>query len=235
MKKILYSLLMGGLMLFAATSCKDSVEDSSVITYFVDLQLKGEKTMYVPLNTEFVEPGYTAYIQDEDVTNKVKVSGEVDITKVGYYVLTYVAVNNDGYTSKDTRKVFVYDGAVSDDIDYSGKYQTSKADYTDADGEKTDYKGYFITIEKVCQGLYSVSDFYGGYYSQFLGKGSRYAFTGYAYINASNELSCAYPELSDDETIEGSVNASDTDESIIITLSVKSGDEKFEIELIKTE
>lgn len=87
MKKILYGMLMGSVLLFTATSCEKEIEDLSQITYYVDLQLKGEKEIWMELNTPYNEPGYTATENGVDVADKVEVSGSVETDKVGYYPL----------------------------------------------------------------------------------------------------------------------------------------------------
>ena len=66
----------------------------------IDIHLKkGEK---------YKEPGYTATTSNgEDLTSKVKVSGKVNTSKEGMYILTYSVVDASGETTSVSRKVYV--------------------------------------------------------------------------------------------------------------------------------
>ena len=73
-----------------------------------EIKLKGSKYFYVLPNTSFQEPGYTVTDNcDSSVTNKVKVSGTVDVTKEGIYPITYTVTDENKNTSQVTRNVFV--------------------------------------------------------------------------------------------------------------------------------
>lgn len=180
MRNIFYSILIGSAFLFNMTSCEKEIEDLSVITYYVDLQLNGEKQMWIELNSQFEDPGFTATEKGEDVSSKVKVSGEVHTDKVGYYVLEYSAVNKDGFATSDAREVFVYDPTNVND--YSGTYSVDGKRTVD---DKTDnFSGFEIEITKMNPGFYEFSDFLGGYYSQGKAYGDAYSLTGYASISS---------------------------------------------------
>lgn len=180
MKKIFYSILIGSAFLFNMTSCEKEIEDLSVVTYYVDLQLNGDKQMWIELNSQFEDPGFTATEKGEDVASKVKVSGEVQTDKVGYYVLEYSAVNKDGFATSDTREVFVYDPTNVDD--YSGTYSVEGT--RNSSGTIDEFSDFEIKIEKMNPGFYEFSDFLGGYYSQGRSYGDDYNLTGYASISA---------------------------------------------------
>ena len=70
MKKIFYYILMGAFLLGTATSCEDSVEDLSKVTYFAELNLKGDDFVKLSLGETYTEPGYEATENGEDI-NKV--------------------------------------------------------------------------------------------------------------------------------------------------------------------
>ena len=184
MKNIFYSILIGSAFLFNMTSCEKEIEDHSVITYYVDLQLNGEKQMWVELNSQFEDPGFTATENGEDVASKVKVSGEVQIDKVGYYVLEYSAVNKDGFATSDVREVFVYDPTNVDD--YSGTYIVEGK--RTSSGTVEEFFDFEVKIEKMNPGFYEFSDFLGGYYSQGRGYGDDYNLTGYASISSDGVI-----------------------------------------------
>lgn len=73
------------------------------------ITLKGNQTVYLIKGQKYNEPGFTA--TDNclgNITNRVKISGEVNTDKVGKYTITYT-VTDDVYTTKTTRTVYVYE------------------------------------------------------------------------------------------------------------------------------
>lgn len=228
MKKIIYSVLMGLTLLFYTTSCEKEVKDLSKVTYFVELQLKGEKQMWIELNSTFNDPGFTATENDEDVSSKVEVSGSVETDKVGYYVLNYTVANTDGFTTSASREVFVYDNSVTDD--YSGTYVvTGTRTYQGADDS---FSGYTVEVTKIQPGFYVISDFLGGYYSQGRGYGESYNLSGYASIDSEKQLTGLYsyiPGWGDSaSSIVGSV-----DNNGVINMIVEYAGMKFVYTLTK--
>ncbi|MDD2377541.1 MAG: DUF5011 domain-containing protein [Bacilli bacterium] len=68
---------------------------------------KGDSITIV-LNSEYKEPGYTAMDNyDGDITNKVKIKGEVDTSKEDEYEISYIVTDSSGNETKATRKVIV--------------------------------------------------------------------------------------------------------------------------------
>lgn len=70
------------------------------------LTLKGNTTMYISKGSNFVEPGFTAYYNDVDVSKEVVVTGFVNKEVAGEYTINY-SVQKDGYVRQKTRKVIV--------------------------------------------------------------------------------------------------------------------------------
>lgn len=228
MKKIIYSVLIGLTLLFNTTSCEKEVKDLSKVTYFVDLQLKGEKQMWIELNSSFEDPGFTATENDEDVSSKVEVSGSVETDKVGYYVLNYTVANADGFTTSASREVFVYDNSVTED--YTGTYTV--AGTRTYQGADESFEGYTVEVTKIQPGFYVISDFLGGYYSQGRGYGESYNLTGYASIDTEGQLTGLYsyiPGWGDSaSSITGSVNDYE-----VISMTVEYAGMKFVYTLTK--
>ncbi len=78
------------------------------------ITLKSGSNTSVVLGGTFKEPGYTATDNcDDDLTDKVEVSGKVDTSKTGTYELTYKVRDSSGNEGTITRKVTVYTKAVS--------------------------------------------------------------------------------------------------------------------------
>lgn len=74
---------------------KVNIEDDDAPT----INLKGSREVYLPLNTNYEEPGYTA--TDNclgDITDKVEVTNDIDNTKTGTYTVTYKVSDNKNET-----------------------------------------------------------------------------------------------------------------------------------------
>lgn len=72
------------------------------------VNLNGSKYVYAFLNEEYVDQGSSASDNcSGDLTSKVKVSSDVDISKTGKYEVKYSVVDNNGNSSSETRTVVV--------------------------------------------------------------------------------------------------------------------------------
>ena len=77
------------------------------------INLNGNSTTYVTINTKFSEPGYKATDNcDEDITDKVKTSGSVDTSKEGTYEIKYNVTDTAGNSVEAVRKVIVTQNIV---------------------------------------------------------------------------------------------------------------------------
>lgn len=73
-----------------------------------EITLKGDKELNVTIDTEYNEPGYEVVDNlDGDLTNSVKVTNNIDITKLGNYEVVYEVKDKAGNISKEIRKVKV--------------------------------------------------------------------------------------------------------------------------------
>ncbi len=74
------------------------------------ITLKGDKTVVLGLDEEYVEPGYTASDNlDGDITDKVEVTDNIDIKNYGEYEVVYKVTDSNNNTVSKTRKVIVKD------------------------------------------------------------------------------------------------------------------------------
>lgn len=112
---------MIALTLFAAFSCEEDkvTEGISSITFYPVITLKGEQWNQVPVGGTFTDPGATATEGETEI--QVKVSGTVDTKTPGVYVITYDAVNKDGYSSTEYRYIGVISPTAS--VDITGNYK----------------------------------------------------------------------------------------------------------------
>lgn len=186
MKKVILNLmLLCSIMGF--TSCEDPTsQDTSKITYYATLELKGEATMFWTLGETFQDPGYVAEMQGEDVTDQVVVNGEVDVNTPGIYQLTYVITNEDGFSVTDSRTVMVADTTPSPIT--SATWTATSDSYRDYNGITEYGAEYPIVILQTEPGKFYVSDFLGGWYDKRSGYGSDYAMEGHFQLNADNTI-----------------------------------------------
>ncbi len=83
------------------------------------IKLKGNSTVYMQINTDYKELGYTVTDNfDTDISSNVQIVGNVNMNKRGTYSVTYTATDGAGNTSSVTRTVVVYGG------EYNGEYDT---------------------------------------------------------------------------------------------------------------
>lgn len=93
----------------------------SRVTHFPELTLKGDRYTNVVLGTAFTDPGITAKEGSTDIMYTT--TGSVNTTVPGVYILTYSAINKDGFPASTTRTVTVYStDAVAAANDFSGTY-----------------------------------------------------------------------------------------------------------------
>jgi len=209
MKKIIIYSLFLFINVVAFNSCEKTSYDDSKITYYVTFDISGDKTMLVPVGTTFVDPGFKAFEGEKDVTSNVKTDGTVDSNSLGLYTITYSAVNADGYASSTKRIVIVYDPTVTNDIagNYSidvpksNRLQLSNSKIIQYSDMKTlygkgDFSSFVVTIAKIAPGMFTVSDLFGGYYSDGRGYGSSYEMIGYIALNPDNSLDLLSSQVS---------------------------------------
>ena len=199
MKKIYLFGLLLCMMALGLTSCnKDDQSTDTRVTYYVNMDLQGDEFTLVALGTPYNDAGCKAELNGEDYTPKVVAEGiqKVNVNKVGFYDITYTAVNPDGYSASVSRTVVVYDPSVTASI--AGTYSTDMAatkygkagktfaDYAPAYGNTTQCVG--ITFTEVAPGIYYVNDLLGGWYNQIRAYGTKYCMTGYVSLNPDNTL-----------------------------------------------
>lgn len=176
MKKNIFFAMMLALVSFVLTSCGDKESEGlSRFTYYPVLEVQGENTMVVGKGTTFQDPGYSATLNDEDVTSQVVVSSNVNTFKSGVYTVTYSIVNSDGITANAKRKVIVLD--LNNPVE--GFYLTEPTSYRLYKGNNVAYGNSFeILIIDNGNGTLSVDDLLGGWYCQRAGYGTNYAMGG---------------------------------------------------------
>lgn len=175
MKKNIIYLMFVALFAITLTSCDDSSEGLTRITYYPVLTLNGDEVMHADKGSTFTDPGCSAELNGEDVSADVKVSGTVNTAKSGVYTLTYSVANADGFSASAQRTVIVTDPNDA----HEGVFYVSTADSYRVASATAPYKGAFeIVITSNDDGTYHVDDLLGGWYSQGAGYGTAYAMDG---------------------------------------------------------
>ena len=97
-------------------SVTDSSGNKSEVTRFIKkgddekpvITLNGDKDIFIPLGGEYIDEGISAIDNcDQDITSKVKVTDNIDNTKVGDYKIEYQVKDNSNNKSTITRNIKV--------------------------------------------------------------------------------------------------------------------------------
>lgn len=178
--------MMLAVVMLGLSSCDKESEGLTSITYFPVITLEGDSYMIVDKGSQFVDPGFKADLNGEDVTSQVVVDSNVDTSTSGVYGITYSVKNADGFTASASRTVVVLNTA--DPIE--GFYLTDANSYrVNSAGTKTVYgRSFELLIIGNGDGTYSVEDFLGGYYSQRAGYGSAYNCVGDIEIDGDGNI-----------------------------------------------
>lgn len=186
-KNLIYSVLflMSALVL---TACSDDESaGKSRITYYPTITVLGDDPFVVAKGSTFQDPGYESFLNGEDVSDKVTVSGSVDTSKSGLYTLTYSTVkNSDGFGSSASRKVFVCDPNDPAEGIFTNKASGNRVYKGNTVAYGSDFQ---VLVWSNGDGTYTASDFFGGWYDQRVGYGSNYAMKGVFSIADDGSLS----------------------------------------------
>lgn len=172
MKKIVYfaiSLLVAGVF---ASCNKETTLGRTDVTYYAKITTDEESVMIWQKGRAFVEPGFSAVMNGEDITDKVQVSSNLDVNKSGVYTINYTAVNADGFASSAKRTIYVFD--TTNPIE--GFYTINPTCARNYQGTITPYgKAFEVFIYNADGNKYIVDDLLGGWYCQRAGYGTNYA------------------------------------------------------------
>ena len=72
------------------------------------INLDGQEIIYLKLNEKYTEPGYTCIDSiDGDITDKVKVTNDIDSSKKGAYKVIYEVTNSKNITTTKSRVIII--------------------------------------------------------------------------------------------------------------------------------
>ena len=175
----LYNYLLIGddnLMLTGDINCDGSITSADItMLYSIMLEgsnisypfitLEGDKTVLVGIGDNYVEPGYSAEVNGEDITNSVIVTSNVDTSKPGFYTVTYSVERPYGLKDLKTRNVWVNNPGHFNNIYWGECWHStnSQSHYYNSPIviEETDSSEYLYTINDVLGGFYSYGKYPG--------------------------------------------------------------------------
>lgn len=196
MKKVAYIFLALALVLSAVSCAKEDHAKGLTVTYYPVFELTGGSTYAHQVGTKWAEPGISAVVNGEDVTDKLVIDDTVDGSTSGVYTVTYSYTNEDGFVNSKTRTVVVYDIASASSTDISGTYSASCLMYKTTDGSLVRDWGSAYGLDfplKItngpARGLFYIQDLYIGLYESYAGYGSAYAFRAFILLNSDNTIS----------------------------------------------
>ncbi len=108
------------LIFFTLLSCEKETKDISRVTYFPEIEVKGEQWQQIAVGGTFTDAGAIATAGATEIP--VTTQGEVDVNTPGVYTIEYSAVNSDGFSVKNYRYIGVIDPSVTE-TDISGVYK----------------------------------------------------------------------------------------------------------------
>lgn len=197
MNKI-YSLALTLLVSAAAacslTSCKDGDESETRVIYYPVLEMAGDGFEEITAGVPWTDPGCTATLNNEDYSDHIVVSTDLDMEdpKPGLYTVSYSAANSDGFGVSVSRQVLVT--APGDTM--TGFYTVDPQSYREFKGNTVFYGAPFeVLVYGVGNDVYAISDFFGGWYAQRAGYGSRYEMAGKFTIAADGSLDVTYTSI----------------------------------------
>jgi len=131
-----------------------TTEDASHISYLPVFTLEGGEFISVVRSdtAEFTDPGAIATSNGEELT--VYPAGEVDLSKIGVYIIRYYAQNADGLVATADRIIAVTHYDVSDN-DLSGTYTSEQFSIVESKVKKKDPSGLYECEEVL--GYYTLS------------------------------------------------------------------------------
>ena len=155
MKKFKY-LAIGALV---ALSRDKDTEGLTDVLYYPVITLEGDNIILMTVGDNFVDPGFSAALGDEDYTNNVKVTTDLDTSNPGFYTVTYSVANPEGFSATATREVWVNNPGHFDNIYWAECWHATNA--------ARHYYDSPISIQAydASEGLYIINDVLAGYYA----------------------------------------------------------------------
>lgn len=184
MKRFIYNIVPFIIALVLLQSCeKVTTEGFTEVTSFPVVTVNGDPIIFIKAGEPYTDPGVTATLDGQDVTEKIVVKSTVNTSAAGKYTVSYSVTNEDGFSAQESRVVYVFDATATA---LESKLYTV-ATGTNRNGSPM-YDGYSIAVYQTAPGVFAISDFLGGYYDVRAGYGAAYAAVGSFKLNTDNTL-----------------------------------------------
>ena len=118
--KTFITVFLSAAVLLMGCEKDDETANISIVTTYPVVTLVGEQWEVLLVGETFTDPGAEAL--EGETSIDYTTTGTVDTSTPGVYILTYTAVNQDGFTASERRYVGVITPAAAA-IDLSGQYQ----------------------------------------------------------------------------------------------------------------
>lgn len=89
------------------------------------ISLIGENNIKLELNTDYEESGATAKLNNADITERIKKTGTVDISKPGRYEIKYSVSNNKNKNQVEVKRIIDVIDSIKPEIKLNGKENIS--------------------------------------------------------------------------------------------------------------
>lgn len=181
---ILFILVLT-LLTFSFSGCENETTSGFTdITYYPDIVMEGDETVFVQLGENYTDPGATA--TENGVPIDVTSSSTLNSGVIGTYYINYSAVNVDGFSKTVRRKIYVYDSNLNTN-DLSGTYNANVSRVSSSASESYSDNPVKLTPTSI-PGLYYIDDWIAGFYAIGRDYGNSYNFKGLIQINGDNEI-----------------------------------------------
>lgn len=135
-------------------SCERELETEGIsrVTNYPTFKMEGDQFQTLVVGGTYTEQGVTA--TESGASLPVTISGTVDPTTVGFYDITYSAINSDNFPGTITRTIAVLPSAPDPTVDISGNYKNVGGNATTAN--------FINSVKKLSPGFYSATNVWGG-------------------------------------------------------------------------
>lgn len=160
-------LIFLSVLLLTATAChKVETEGVTHVTTYAVIAMEGDAFIAIKKGDTFADPGATAVMGGEDITNQIVVNSTLDVNQEGVYVVNYIVTNQDGFEASASRIVVVIDVPTLNlaTSDLSGEYSSNVSRLNTGNSTTATQAGNSVTLTQVGKGIYHVSCLLGGWY-----------------------------------------------------------------------
>ncbi len=150
---------------FVMSSCDKDTEGKTWTTYYPSIQILGSNPAVTNIGEPYVDEGYYAETNGEDVSDQVIVdTSDLNTNEVGLYNINYIIYNTEGFSATTSREVYVVNpNSIATIYMSESQYGTSASyHYYDAPIFITDNGDGTYEIDDICGGFW----FYG-YYARY--------------------------------------------------------------------